>query len=145
MSQQGAAELFEDYSHLFSADGKNGAAIGRVLRRTQLLATQKSDHAVGNLSASKSTLESIEAKASEGEELPSLITCKAPLFENLPNFEFTIRLGVVRQTSSVEFVISIICWNELITKASTTFVNILKDSGLQNTKILVGTFSSEPK
>jgi uncharacterized protein YfdQ (DUF2303 family) len=145
ISQQEAAELFEDYYQLFFAEGKDGIAIGRALRHTKLQATQSSDHTVGNLSATKSTLETIEAKAGSGNELPSKITCTAQLFENLPEFVFEMRLGVVRQTSQVEFVLSVICWNELITKAATEFVEVLKTSGVGSSTVLVGTFNSEGK
>lgn len=152
LDQRELAEFIEDWRDFitpftgYDADGAYVAttvqkAIAAV-RKVTIEAMSKSDSAVGDMSASQSTLASIEAKSIEA--LPIALGFKCVPYEGLPERAFVLRVAVRTSDKTPHFVLRIVREQSLAEQIAQDFKAVLGEALGDAASLTIGVFNPDP-
>lgn len=144
VSQKSLAEWLEDWRLNISAYDADGNTIDskravNAVRKLTIEASRNSQHEVSDMNASRSVLENVEARSSEG--LPAYFTFMCTPYHGLSTRILTIRLSVLTSDSDPKFKARIVQLEAIQEQITEEFKNLLiekfKDSDI---KTFIGKF-----
>lgn len=148
LSQTAVAEFFEDwvgFAKFFNDDGEimSPKAIA-ALRKISIEAMRKMENAEGQLSATRSAFEDVQAKSTE--PLPTTIYFKCVPYADLVEREFVLRLSVLTSGDKPHIILRIVKKEEHDEEMAIELANKVKSSfftydGAQNIPVLLGTYT----
>ena len=143
-SQKAIAEWVEDWRDHISAVGTDDTAIPVVtlaatLRNIDIEAARNVNSTAGDFSASRSAMESIEAKSTVGK-LPKVVIFRCSPYHGLPEQDFRFRVTINTGDDKVKFSAQRI-QEEADTEATAEmFTHVIATALADDTTILQGTF-----
>lgn len=145
-SQQDFAEWAEDWREFITFHDEkmetveSSRAIAGI-RRMTIQQTRKEDHEVGNFHASRSALESIEAKSEHG--IPASFTFVCTPYNSLGEHTFTCRISTLKGGDAPRFTYRIVQMEYQAELISESFLEILQDRFVEtDLEIYRGEFSA---
>lgn len=146
LQQRDLAEWMEDWRDNLTAypagsdtpiDIKEAIAAVRALT---VEAKVSREHAVGDMSASKSALESIDA-TSRGKTLPAFLHFRCAPYEEMPPRDFVLRLGVLTEATPA-YKLRIIRLESHVDAMAQEFKALVHDALKDSVTVHVGTFAT---
>lgn len=147
-SQKALAEWMEDWrNHLaaFASDESPNLNINQAIaaiRRITIEATAKTDTEVRNFGASRSAMESIEAKSED--QLPAFPVFTCQPYKGLEERSFSLRVGVLTGDKAPVLATRIIKLEEHQEAMAEEFKTLLKTCLPEEAKIYIGSFNLKP-
>ena len=148
LDQRALAEFIEDWREniqAFNGYDQDGAYTSTsiqkavmAVRKVTIEAMNRSDSSVGDMSASQSTLASIEAKSSEG--LPIALDFKCIPYEGLAERTFVLRVSVITGGKDPVFRLRIVRAEEHVEAMAQDFKSVLAKGLGDGAALTVGVF-----
>lgn len=144
-SQREAVELIEDHWDHWRALREDGSEIPlekalAALRRVNIKARRDSDHSVGNLSQTRSTLESVEASSEQG--IPHRLVFRCKPYQDLSERDFICRVGISPQEDECLIIIKPIGLEAHAEAMADEFAELLKtELADTSSPLYIGTFN----
>lgn len=142
-TQRDLAEWLEDWLQNWTAIAgevtvTNGQAL-LAIRNLTIEAASKAEHKEENLSASRSTFESVQATSAH--TLPGVITFKCKPYPDLAEREFKLRLAVLTNDSKPRFSLRITALDEHTEQMATEFAVQIREATENRLPVLIGCYS----
>lgn len=145
LSQKDVVAWCEDWAANLAAELDGGtialSAALLAVRNLQVNASKSSTHVDRDMSASRTTLEAIEAKAAGADKMPShfLFTCNP--YPDFTARTFRLRLGVINNGDKPSFVLRVIALEAEEESIGQEFKTLLRAKVTDGTSLTLGTFS----
>jgi uncharacterized protein YfdQ (DUF2303 family) len=142
ITQKGAAEWCEDYSHSIEFLGADNETIEpakaiKAIRNIKVEHSAKAQSGVGNFSSEKSLLESTKVDTSEG--LPHYLAYTCAPRAVLSERKFVIRLGVGANAGETVFTMQIVRFEQHIMEMAQELADIVREK-MGSLPVLIGSF-----
>lgn len=142
-TQRDLAEWLEDWLQNWTASAgevtvTNGQAL-LAIRNLTIEAASKAEHKEENLSASRSTFESVQATSAH--TLPGVIAFKCKPYPDLAEREFKLRLAVLTNDSKPRFSLRITALDEHTEQMATEFAVQIREATENRLPVLIGCYS----
>ena len=150
LSQRDMAEWIEEWNDCTEAyaniDDQDVIAAGKAaaaIRNLTIEEVKKSDHSEGNFNSSKSQLEQIDAKSSEG--LPGYFTFTCIPYLGLEERKFTLRLNVIKSHDKPMFVLRVLRFDGIEEELAIEFRDLLVSALPEECETFIGDIDTSRK
>lgn len=145
VEQKDMAEWLEDWSDFVTAKGPDGEVIQltravSAIRKVTIEAMSKAEHQVGDMSASRSTMDEIAAKSTE--ILPTSLEFNCVPFEGLESRTVVLRVGILTGSGKPVFSLRWVRKGAQMEEIASEFKDILKAEIGGMATLIMGSFSA---
>ena len=145
LNQKDWAEWIEDMrSYLTIPEDPSGGSIAALVSKVRSVTIdqkRESSSDVGDYSAARSEIETIDAKSKNGE-LPSRIVFTCSPYHELPEQRYVLRMSMLTGGSAVRFKVSVICMEDHEEETTKNFENELTKAMPESVGIFIGHFNA---
>lgn len=146
-NQRGMAEWIEEWHDSIKACADNeekediplSKAIAAI-RRLTIEEAKHSTHEQGNFKASRSQLETIEAKADEG--MPGYFTFTCIPYEGLKERTFILRVNIIKSHDAPEFILKVLRFDGVKEELATEFRELLSEKLPKECETFIGSLEA---